>query len=313
MATSAIPDLKWLLILDNVDDPHILNTLWSNLHGGSVLITSREPISGLSALADNTKSSRVTILSLEEGPELVRKRLRGHFHNPLDDNAAADLAKRFAYYPLYIDQMTSFMESTPLTVAELYQQLSLKPTDHELQEITVDSPWYGNSVAKAIESHITKLRFFDSQAANFLTVIAFFDPDSIPEPLLVPSRGQLAFASSTFQLNKIIFMLRRSSFIYFDEEIIGQTRRIHLHRLVRDAALRVAPTLQESFHTAVQILRKVFPLHQLSRDHMVESWAECEIYQAHVLALHRRYLEFKNDGALNPSFEFIELIYSCAW
>jgi hypothetical protein len=310
---NSLQDSKWLLILDNLDDARILNPLWSNLGRGSVLITSREPIPGIKAVTHSSRNCRLVQLSPSEGQELIKKRLRGQIYSAIDDDAAADLAKRFAYYPLYIDQMTSLMESAPLTLAEFYGQLGSEQADHELQDFAMSSPWYSISVAKAIESHIAKLHSFNAQAADILTTLAFFDPDSIPERLLLSAIGLVPCVSSVLRWKKILFTLSRSSFVYRDPDGASEKEHIHMHRLVRDAALRSAPTLQSAFETAVQLLRRSFPLHKMSRDHMVEDWAVCEVFQPHVLSLHSQYVAFRNGGAIAPSFDFIELIYSCAW
>ncbi|XP_044724019.1 tetratricopeptide repeat domain-containing protein [Hirsutella rhossiliensis] len=304
---------NWLLILDNVDDARILNPLWSDLHRGSVLITSRDPIPGLTAVTSRCSSSRLVQLSPHEGAVFVKWRLQEKIQGEIDDKSAADLAKRFGYYPLYMDQMMSFIESAPLTLDEFYKQLESEPADDELQDLCIDSPWYTTSVAKAIESHMTKLRSFDSQARDILTTVAFFDPDSIPERLLLSTDGQVSCLSSTVKQHKILLTLSQPSFIYHNSGSPSQERCISLHRLVRDAALRSDLAPQKAFETAVRLLRKSFPLQKLSRDHMVEDWAECEIFQPHVLSLHHRYLDFRDRGVVAPSFDFLELIYSCAW
>lgn len=76
----------------------------------------------------------------------------------INDDSAADLAKRFAYYPLYMYHMTSFIEVASLKLGEFYKQLESEPVaDNELQDLCVDSPWCTKSVAEAVESHMAKL------------------------------------------------------------------------------------------------------------------------------------------------------------
>jgi hypothetical protein len=166
------------LILDNVDDFQVLNQDWSSFGGGAVLITSRETLPRLSALAASSDSACLEPFSPHEGVQMIKNRLGGHGHAEIDDNMAADLARRFAFYPLCMDQMASFIESDPLPLSEWHKQLDLEFGDHELQEIDPNSPWYSRSVAKAMEAHVKRL---DPQHGLVLATIAFFDPDNIPE------------------------------------------------------------------------------------------------------------------------------------
>ncbi|KAL6825598.1 hypothetical protein J3E69DRAFT_355584 [Trichoderma sp. SZMC 28015] len=270
----------------------------------------KNPNPRVAAVTSTSRSHRLVQLSPYEGTEFVKKRLKEKIQGDIDDDSAADLAKRFAYYPLYMYHMTSFIEMASLTLDGFYEQLESEPAaDDELQDLCVDSPWYTKSVAKAIESHMAKL---DPQAREILTAVAFFDPDSIPERLLLSTDGKVSYLSSAIKRQKILFSLSQPSFIYINTDDESSERCISLHRLVRDAALRSDFEPQKAFETAVWLLRKSFPLHKMSRDHMVEDWAECEAFQPHVLALHDRYLDFRKRGVLAPSFESIELIYSCA-
>ncbi|KAI0456505.1 P-loop containing nucleoside triphosphate hydrolase protein [Xylaria acuta] len=310
---TADPRLRWLLILDNVDNTQILNPLWSDLHHGSVLITSRDPIPWVEEVTHSSRNFRLLHLSPHDSAKLIQGKLEKKLKGGIDYSSAADLAKRFGYYPLYMDQMTSFIESSTLTLAEFYEQLESEPSDDELQDFRFDNAWYTSSVAKAIESHMAKLSSFDFEARNILSVIAFFDPDSIPERLLLSTDRQIACLSSTVRRQKVLSTLIRPSFIYLNSGGPGQERCVSLHRLVRDAALRSESAPQRAFDTAVALLRNSFPLHRMSRDHMVEDWAECEIFQPHVLSLHHHYLDIRDRGVVTPTFDFIELIYSCAW
>ena len=260
----------------------------------------------------SSRDSRLAQLSPDEGTELIKTQLKGQVS--IDDGSAANLAKKFAYYPLYIHHMTSFITSASLSLDQFYEHLESEPTDHELQDLCIDSPWYTESVAKAIGSHITKLRTNDPKTADTLTAIAFFDPDSIPERLILSDDGIFPSLSSRVKVATVLFKLAQHSFIGRNAGGQGQEECISMHRLVRDATLRAGSALQGPFNTAVGLLRTSFPLHSMSRDHMVEVWDECESFQPHVLSLHRQYIMFRDTRTgIVPTFEFIELVYSCAW
>ncbi|KAK3377123.1 P-loop containing nucleoside triphosphate hydrolase protein [Lasiosphaeria ovina] len=308
-------ETSWLLILDNVDNFEVLNRYWSGFGGGAVLITSRDTIPRLSALTSISDSARLEPFSPPEAREMIKKRLSRQDSKELSDEVAQDLAKRFGFYPLYMDQMTSFIESDKQPLSEWCKQLDSEFGDSELQEVDPDGLYYRESVAKAIETHVKRL---DVPNRIVLATIGFFDPDYIPERLLLSQSQRMTNLSSAVKRQKTLFALSRSSFIQLSPgrgtRSSSRDRCISLHRLVRDSAIRSCPNTQEAFDNAVDMLRHAFPLHKLSRDHMVEDWDDCETFQPHVLALHQQYLGLNLNGqATLPSFEFIELIYSCAW
>jgi tetratricopeptide (TPR) repeat protein len=278
-----------------------------------VLITSRDDVAAAAAVTSSSRSSRLVQLSAPEGRDFVKKRLQEHFRDTIDDNFATEFAKQFGLYPLYMDQVMSFIQSASPTLDDFLKLLESEPADHELQDWESNGLWYTTSVAKAIDAHLTTFGTSEPQARAALSIIAFLDPDSIPQQLLLSTDGKVPNLSTHFNQQITLGLLSRPSFIYFDSSDPKLGKRIHLHRLVRDAALRSDVALQSAFDAAVSLLRQSFPLHGISRDHMVENWAECEVYQPHVLALHQQYLEFRQKGAIYPTFEFIELAYSCAW
>lgn len=306
---------SWLLVLDNVDNFRVLNRYWPGFAGGAVLITSRDAMQSLTAVATSASdSARVEAFSGPEGTELIRRRFGEQGYAGIDEIIAAKLAKRFGLYPLYMDQVASFIESDPIPLSEWQERLNLEFGDQDLQNIDPDSPWYKDSVAKAIETHVTRLEPHNRLVLG--AAIAFFDPDDIPERLLLSQDVRIASLSNPIKRRTMLARLSKSSFIKVSLRRArgSDGRQISLHRLVRDSAIRSCPDIQTAFDNAVLLLRQAFPLHQLSRDHMVEDWEDCETFQPHVLALHQQYIDLKsNQVQVAPSFEFIELIYSCAW
>ncbi|KAK4201350.1 hypothetical protein QBC40DRAFT_324492 [Triangularia verruculosa] len=307
---------SWLLVLDNVDSFPVLNQYWSAFTGGSVLITSKDAIHGLAAVTTSpTDSHHVEAFSVPEGAEFIKKRFATRGIQDIDESTAGDLANRLGLYPLLLDQMVTVIESEPepVPMSQIHDLLKVEFGDELFQNVEPDSPWYHESAGKAVEAHIKRL---DNQHRLSLGTIAFFDPDNIPEGLLLSKDQRVACFSNTAKLQVILSRLRKSSFIgSASKGNDDDCRRINLHRLVRDRALKTCPDHQTAFNNAVHLLRQAFPLHQLSRDHMVEDWEECEKFQPHVLTLHQQYINLRDNFGIQliSSFTFIELIYSCAW
>lgn len=304
-----------LLILDNVDNPKVLNFLLSDLHQVSLLITSRDELPEIANTTNTSHASQLQGLDPSEGTKLIEEHLKG-IRGGIDRYSAAELAKKLDYYPLYMIQMTSHIKTSSISPAGFCEQMDSEHNDRELQDLPVHSMWYDStSVAKAIESHVAKHCSIDPEARQVLIAISFFDPDAIPERLLLSRDRRVTCLSNKGRLRKALSNLSRSSFVHENPGGSTHEHSITLHRLVRDAALRSAndTALQQAFEVAVSLLRAAFPLHKMSRDPMMEDWMECEIFQPHVLSLHHHYIELRDEGRLTPSFDLVELVYSCAW
>jgi hypothetical protein len=296
-----------LIILDNIENFSILNPFWSDFQHGTVLLTGRDSFPSLSAVSILSGSERLTPFTAAEGTELISKRLRGKIPGTVDDADAAQLAKRFGYLPLFIEHMTSLIEMSEVSLSKFFEEHP-ENSDRDLQDLALDCPWYTSSIAKAIEAHLNKL---DCNTKFVLDIMAFFDPDEIPERLVTSGAAVAESLNSKVQYH--LAHLLKSSFLGKFEEQKNQEVCFNIHRLVRDAALRSSSNLQAAFDNAVLLLRRSFPLQKFSRDHMVEDWIECEVFQAHVLSLHHNYTELRKKASLKASFEYIELVYSCSW
>lgn len=292
-----------------MDDFTTIKSFWADFQRGSVLITSRETLPRLQALSSSGQGAELKPFTPPEGLELVKRRLGGRIAGKFNDSIAAELAQRLLYFPLWMDHVMAFIGESRMTLDQ-FNAVSMPLDDHELQDVSVDSEWHRSSVAAAIEDHVAKL---DSVSRHTLTTIAFFDPDKIPQKLLVSVDGQVSTLSSQIKCEKLLVSLSRYSYVSLNGGEGIHDRCISVHRLVRDAALRLSRSPQAAFNDAISLLRQCFPLQGQARDHVVEYWDDCEAFQPHVLSLHQRYLELKQTEKLQPSFEFIELVYSCAW
>lgn len=297
---------SWLLILDNVDDLSIIGPYWPCEGQGSIIITSQNP-----ACEHTLAGQGVTMLPFtrEEGYQFFHTRLPYELSEQ-DDETASQIIDSLGYHPLAINQIASFIIESKCSISAIKEMHLQRREALKLQQVEYGSPWYNKTVAAAFELSIDKL---GADAELLLLVLSFFDPDLIPESLLLDHDHRIEQFSTPLSLHIIIRDLRKFSLI--DKNADEGT--ISLHRLVRDSALRRLTSDIEHRHTAfsnaTHLLRQAFPLHGLSRDHMTEVWDRCEKYLAHVLALHDRYVDLKEYGSVPAGCEFIELIYSCAW
>lgn len=301
----------WLLILDNVDNFDVLNKYWSSFASGSILLTSRDALPKLAAVSESSESVRLVPFTPEEGTEMLKKRfenLRDAGNNGWTIEA---LARRFGFYPLYMDQMASFIEADPMPLSDwYYRRLTGEFAESELQDIDPNSPWYSQSIAKAIEQHISRLNAEDRLV---LSTIAFFDPDNIPERLLLMKSGRIPNLSTPVRRQATLQRLARSSFIHLNPARGGKPgtgRCINIHRLVCEAAIRTCFDVQAALNNAMELLCQEF---RCSPSMIPQGTEELRELDTHFQGFWRRYLEMRKSTKLTPSWAFIQLAYTRTW
>ena len=146
-----------------------------------------------------------------------------------------------------------------------------------------------------------------------MRILAFFDPDQVPEELLRDSAAYIPHLSNPIVREEVFKDLRSFSLITRNPE----KKTVTIHRLVRDASFRslgVNPDkMQLGFENALYLLCRGFPKQSPSRDYMTETWIDCEIYVRHVISLHERVVQIAQGLAVQPSMQFAELLYHCSW
>ncbi|KAB8269436.1 hypothetical protein BDV30DRAFT_242362 [Aspergillus minisclerotigenes] len=289
----------------------MLNRYWPLAGHGSILVTSQNPSSEYS-LAH--RGAKVEPFSEQESLQLLDTSL-GRYLGRFDKEPATRLARALGCHPLALTQIASFILQSSSTIAAVLEMFKEHEEAQKLLDMEHGSLWYSDTVAAAFKLSISRL---NENTRRTMGVLCFFDPDSIPEELLIPKANShhnqlLSYLSSPLNRGVLVKDLRRFSLINKNME----TQILAIHRLVQEVVFkqlrRDRGHRKISFETALQLLRGKFPLHSLSRDHMTEAWPQCEIYLPHVLAFHENYRRLAHEGGLDISSEFIELMYSCAW
>jgi hypothetical protein len=98
---------RWLLILDNVEDPADIEPLLGQLGSGHVIITSRRD-ADWSQLADPV---RLDVLTPGAATQVLTRRTGQH--DAADADAAAHIAAELGYLPLALDQAAAYPARPP--------------------------------------------------------------------------------------------------------------------------------------------------------------------------------------------------------
>lgn len=218
---------------------------------------------------------------------------------------------RLGHLPLALDQMASCILETDCTIASFQQMYSDWELANRLPCTTAVNIYiYNKSVAAALALSLETL---SDITGSTMSLLAFFDPNQVPEELLSDSAAYIPCLSNPIVREEVFRDLRIFSLITRNPE----KKTVTIRRLVRDASIRSlgvnADKMQLAFDNALYLLCQMFPKQSPSRDHMTETWTDCETYVRHVISLHERYIQIAESLAVQPSMEVAELLYHDSW
>jgi tetratricopeptide (TPR) repeat protein len=225
----------WLVVLDNLEDPGLLDEV-APMGRGSTLVTTR-------AQAIGTAGARIDLplLSEDEGTQFLLRRGKiltaaGAPNAALtaDRTTAQTIVSRLGGLPLALDQAGAYLEETGCGL-EVYldrfrtqQQILLSRRGR----MAID---HRDSVDATLNLAYRRIEQMNPAAAELLCLCAFFHPDLIPEEIL--SAGALALGpvlgpvvADPIRLDETLADLATLSLVQRDP----QARALTVHRLVQD-------------------------------------------------------------------------------
>ncbi|CAD6593278.1 MAG: hypothetical protein ASARMPREDX12_007008 [Alectoria sarmentosa] len=189
---------KWLLILDNADDPEAFSDI--NDHGksltpylppsgnGHILITSRFRGVALTLASSEDSLIHVTPMTPQEAISLLRTRVPKDTSTESD---TAELAKALDYLPLAIKQATGYITATSTSIKDYlrlfskddnYQRRLLEKTYRDIGRDTHDD--LQDSVILTLQISFDQIRLQRPAAANVLSLMGTLNREGIPIDLL---------------------------------------------------------------------------------------------------------------------------------
>jgi tetratricopeptide (TPR) repeat protein/transcriptional regulator with XRE-family HTH domain len=272
---------RWLLILDNVDDLELLVDFLPVHSTGNVLITTR-----LQALGSLAQGIEVEKMGLDEGVVLLLRRARllaagADLEHSLEEHReqAVRIVTALDGLPLALDQAGAYIEETHCSLShylDLYST-SRKELLRRRGRFPFDHP---DSVAITWSISFQKVGDEKLAAADLLHLLAFLDPEAIPEEIISKGAPELSaeleqVADDPLAIDAVIELLLCYSLIRRDSE----TKLLKIHRLVQ-AVLKDGidrETQRVWAERAIRAVNRTFP------DVDLETWEECERCLPHVL------------------------------
>ncbi|KAL5042737.1 hypothetical protein BDW71DRAFT_134617 [Aspergillus fruticulosus] len=270
-------DGKWLLIFDNADDiemwtkgsnnnPPLKDYLPFN-NQGHIIFTSRNR-----ELAVDLASPFVVPIGefdKETGMEFLEKLLRKDLHD--DSPAAITLLEQLTFLPLAIAQAAAYITAKGTTVS-CYLML-LKEQEADVVELLSkdfgDERRYKdmqNPVAKTWLISFYQVQKQDQLAAEYLSIMACFDPHNIPQTLLPQSASRLKMTDALGLLSAYSFITIQHGdhFITFHRLVHLATRnwmrnKEQFSTYISKAADRLSKIFPNDYHTNRQLWRQYLP------------------------------------------------------
>jgi hypothetical protein len=298
-------DVKWLIVFDNADTPELLHDFWPSDGTGSILITSRNPLSKEGVF---TEFSSLDLPSMpNDGASVLLQKLSLRHAEPDSLETCATISGRLGGLPLAIVQMAYSIRHKHLSLKEFVEYY-----EHDaktFQESTVPGLTKYQTIAST-----WNIEGLSPSALATLQVISVLDPDFIPEDVLVT--GAVDVDLENYPKTKIAYFeareeLIRSSLVSRNIEL----RFLKVHRLVQDVVRRKLSIdgLRAVYNTGVSLVTAIWPfVHGTSNFTDNQRFRRVGIYLGQVAAF-SSLLQELTAKVLKPHIQVSALFNEVSW
>jgi tetratricopeptide (TPR) repeat protein len=212
------------LILDNVENPSIIEPLLAKACDGKFLITSRTASGWREAT-----TVALNVLGPEEALDLFNRIATSG--GPRDMTGAAEVCAELGYLPLAVEQAAAYLAQNPLTTPREYLAF-LRDYPGVMYDAGSADLAEERTIAQIWYMTLDKIAAKQPLANDLLRALAWYSTDAIPD--VVPA-ALLTGAATPPEINSALGLLAAYSMISVDR----QARTYSVHRLVQ-AFLRTA-------------------------------------------------------------------------
>lgn len=282
---------RWLLVLDNAEDPAAIRP-YIPAGGGLVLITTRR--GGFGALSTVME---VNVLGRDESVELIRLRIP-----TTTDEVAHELATLLGDLPLAIEQASSYLEVTELPPSDYVELLRTRAIEMVKFGRLADRK---ETLATLWDMSFDALSEQDPAAIQMLGLLAWLAPNPVPlelftkHPTLLPKPLSDAASDPLHWANtvgKLVdwYLVRRTS------NEITIAHRLLQHSLRAFTARQALPDGHQTLRaTSQQLLAAELPGEVFRSP---ENWPRWQVFLPHILAI--------SDDLSNDK---VSIALECAW
>ena len=262
---------NWLLILDNADDPELIEDFIPHDPRGSILLTSRAQFFDCLGITDPVELDKMRPY---EAKDFLIKRTGRSNVSEAEIKAIEELAEELDYLPLALEQAGAYI----FRMKKIFQDYLDGYRRRGLQLLEKRKPVtgkYPKSVLTTWSLNFEQVEQSSMAAADLLRVSAFVDQDRIPLELftsgaeeLGPELSQALVSADPLILDQVLEPVTQFSLIRVDFE----SQTYDIHRLVQAVIIEeMDDTKQRQWaERAVRTVTRVFPDVEFSNWHLCE-------------------------------------------
>jgi len=225
--------MKWLLIIDNIEDLRLVQNFLPAGGRGHILLTTRTQTTGNIAHCIDLPE-----MTLEESTLFLLKRtkrveLDAQEASHPDLQKAQDIARVLGGLPLALDQAGAYIEETGCSFANYLCRFQSQHKKLLNMRGSFDSG-HPASVAATFASSFDRVEKISPAAIELLRFCSFLHPDAIPEDLIINGAAELgpmlqSLTTDPILLDEILVLLRKFSLLHRHAD----TGTLSVHRLVQ--------------------------------------------------------------------------------
>ncbi|KAF2232579.1 tetratricopeptide repeat domain-containing protein [Viridothelium virens] len=300
-------EAHWLLIFDNADRPDALQDYWPVSSNGSVLVTSRDPLS------KTTPSIAAESIDLKpfDIPEAAAF-LRSITHYEREEALSIEIAKKLGGFPLAISQMAAMIRYQYLSFSDFLNQYEDERNRKQIHAYELGAL---RREARGNIATIWAIEQLEPQARTILELSAVLDPDCIPDRLfqenLTPANRLENYPRTGFEFSAARADLIKRSLINRNDE----KKEFWIHRILQDCVLmKMTPeTMERIFSTALELIVNAWGIASLDKRHVLTLSRSREALFPHALSLKNLYEKLYLEGSSNTSLLMAFLLNEAGW
>jgi hypothetical protein len=230
----------WLLILDNVDNPELVDPFLPRAQRGHILATTRDGAVG----SWMDRPLRLEELETDAGALCILRRASQLTEQqqlldapPARVKAARQLSEMMRGLPLALEQIGAYIDDTDCGVPgylELYDEFGTELRTRSSGTVRE----YSETVTSVWKLSMRSVAHKDPAAAELLYLCAFLAPERIPDqvvlnaaPVLGPVLGPVA--GNKFLFNHVISVLKKYSLLHREVNRDTEARTLWIHRVMQ--------------------------------------------------------------------------------
>ncbi|KUJ06621.1 uncharacterized protein LY89DRAFT_790467 [Mollisia scopiformis] len=178
-------DTDWLLVFDNIEDPHLLRGCWPSAPHGSILVTSRNNVVSFDHAAGGVP---LPTFDAHEGSAFLMNLLARKNYSEEEIASAETLSSTLGGLPLALNLMGTQIHTRGKPIKQFLTQYQTNAKRlHDRPREGIQNIYYQHSLRTVWQTSFDPL---EADSVVIQGVLTFIRPDDVPEELFVPQEDQ---------------------------------------------------------------------------------------------------------------------------